>query len=336
MTTTDARKRNRDMRDAHETARERDARAKAGHPIEWFVFDETHTFTREHLTEWQQRLYDRAIAPTTQSRDAAWMPGALDGTGPRDRTHDDQETDTMTEPQTKTEWLADIAVESHRTNELLTEIRDRLPERVEAKVDRLDEPGPVPRPDPACVCGSVDDFHLPACCDPAVITEEPPVGSRLMDRQWSVWRRGERGWGIEGLIPPGSNFDNLWSTVQQYAPLTALDEPAPADVDPDEAWARERWAESANIASWSALHPETQRVLVDFARSAREHLRDEMTAEMWRGIGRVEDEAEEREARLKAKADRYDALREDVKRYRDGYFRSPGDILRLDEKRAES
>ena len=51
MTTTDSRKRDRDIRDAHETARARDAWAKAGHPIEWFFYDETQTFTREHLTE---------------------------------------------------------------------------------------------------------------------------------------------------------------------------------------------------------------------------------------------------------------------------------------------
>lgn len=58
-----------------------------------------------------------------------------------------------------------------------------------------------------------------------------------------------------------------------HALLTGTAKPAPdstgESVDPDEAWAREKWAESANIASWSALHPETQRVLVDFARSAR-------------------------------------------------------------------
>ena len=47
------------------------------------------------------------------------------------------------------------------------------------------------------------------------------------------------------------------------------------DEDPDEEWARERWAESANIASWSALHPETQRVLVDFARFARKRIEAE-------------------------------------------------------------
>lgn len=90
--------------------------------------------------------------------------------------------------------------------------------------------------------------------EPVDVTEEPPAGSRLVDCHGHVWRRGGRGWGIEGLIP-GSNFDNPWSTVQQYAPLrtttdadrervglptvntpegTAPGDTAP-DVDPDEA-----------------------------------------------------------------------------------------------------
>ena len=163
--------------------------------------------------------------------------------------------------------------------DLLKEVLDRLAPRP------TPEPASVPpHLDSTCVCGSVDDFHLPACY-----------------------------------------------------------EPAPADVDPDEAWARERWAESANIASWSALHPETQRVLVDFARAAREHIeaeaddadfsaaslhyaraeraeadlarvtdardRHSRAADKWCNL--YADKCEEIES-VQAKADRYDALREDV------------------------
>lgn len=74
MTTTDARKRNRDMADAHETARERGERAKAGHPIEWFVYDETQTFTREHLAEWQA---EPAPADVDPDEDRAARKSAL-------------------------------------------------------------------------------------------------------------------------------------------------------------------------------------------------------------------------------------------------------------------
>ena len=51
---------------------------------------------------------------------------------------------------------------------LLTEIRDRLPEWVNPTLDWLDEPAPVPRP------------------EPADITEEPPVGSQVTDKDGDV------------------------------------------------------------------------------------------------------------------------------------------------------
>lgn len=356
MTTTDARKRNRDMRDAHETARERDARAKA---------DARHARFMAAI--------DRILARDPQT--------AGDSTPPS------QETDTMTEPQTKTEWLADIAVESHRTNELLAEIRDRMPER-EARVAPFDpdviaanleaikheaetpmrghgeccEPAPVPRPEPACVCGSVDDFHLPACYEPAAITEEPPVGSQLTDREGDVWER-RTGWRLSWHV--WLKEMRTWDTepepweladyrcVTDYAPLRpTTDEdrvrvglpvdPAPADVDPDEALAKVLEAADQRTATWLGMAREVrkhidrnsppevtpllereceqQRVRVvkaeaDLARATKE--RDGMEAARNAALQNEANtydrmvEWQERALKAEAKADRYDALRVD-------------------------
>ena len=133
MTTSDARKRlhERDMADAHATARARDAlgkhpghsllakpRAKAGHPMTWFVFDEAQHFcTRTHaihpetgeftpLTQEPEMTVHRAMAERAldaidDSDDPRNLPAGLDGIG-----------------------RALLAI-----HDTLTEIRDRLPEQ---------------------------------------------------------------------------------------------------------------------------------------------------------------------------------------------------------------
>lgn len=371
-----------DMRDAHETARARDARAKAGHPIEWFVYDETQTFTREHLTE-ALHVYLAPANPrpgdvvqylghaTTQPRDAAWMLAALNGTGPRDRTHTDQETDMTDHIATANDYRlvahqelaiaedildrhdkprgsaarhrvaiahAALAVDSRlaATLELLTEIRDRLPEREvpecgdtyvplgesctlpsghggphdsgsgsrwwydaadapsdpldepAERTDWLDEPTPVPRPE-------AED-----------ITEEPPVGSQVTECECSHPTPAAR------CVCPTCDHDN--ST-----------DPAPADVDPDEALARALcdmgWTDVPTMTDW-----------IDVARAAREHIEaNQLYA--YRPVAAERDKAEADLARVtkerdkymadsahrldllnkaQVKADRYDALRADV------------------------
>lgn len=143
----------RDMADAHETARARDERAST-------VTYEVHMCT-EGDADFDHVINCPALH-TLRTRTHAINPD----TG--EFTRLDQESDTMTEPQTKTEWLADIAVESHRTNELLTEIRDRLPE--------VHELLPV---DDGEVCEHFTTRSLNAdgkcveCAEPADITEEP-------------------------------------------------------------------------------------------------------------------------------------------------------------------
>ena len=395
MTTTDARKRNRDMADAHETARARDERAKAGHPIEWFVYDETQTFTREHLTEWQHAY----LAPanprpgdvvqylghaTTQPRDAAWMLGALDGTsGPRDRTHTDQETDMdyrTPDQKRHDETLAALheirdtvlAVGGARTivipkpkltvtEHTTTTCRSCGASRPfnalcpsgcdEPTDDWLDEPIPVPRP------------------EPADITEEPPVGSQVTDGSGDIWERREVGWALWWPERSGWVHELLggdpspWPTVRSVAPLrptTDADrervglkvDPAPADVDPDEALAKvihetERAhmeAEmGAEVESWENASEFTRTVGLIAARAAREHIEAERIdaeakRDQWKAnvrdaaiaraektqadLARVTGERDGQTERLRlaydalkkaeAKAERYDALRADV------------------------
>lgn len=156
---------------------------------------------------------------------------------------------------------------------LLTEIRDRLPE--------------PPKADP----------------EPAEITEEPPVGFRLADCHGTVWRRGERGWGIEGLIP-GSNFDNPWSIVQQYAPLrpTTDDVPErPAGEHPDEALAQ-------TIAD--AFYEGDS---YDAARAAREHIEGEMHKCYAKEDATAHDRAEKAEADVERLTRERDEAREVAK-----------------------
>lgn len=241
MTTTDARKRNRDMRDAHETAR---------------------------------------------ARDAAWMLGALDGTGgPRTRTHHidtetgeftllDNQEDTMDAPN---EVKIHVTIDREQVREaarlaaelFITEYASRLVEAVDPnylddepvvdcgrpprvhvnpeRTDWLDEPIPVPRPEPACVCGSVETVH---CCP----------------------------------------------------------EPAPADVDPDEDDPDEVLADAIE---WACAHTSlSDGTWLHAARAAREHIEGE------RAYAALVDQVlpEKAEAERDALRERLDALRAGIAR----------------------
>lgn len=336
MTTTDSRKRDRDIRDAHETARARDAWAKAGHPIEWFFYDETQTFTREHLTE-ALHVYLAPANPkpgdvvqylghaTTQPRDAAWMLGALDGTGePRTRTHHidtetgeftllDNQEDTMDAPN---EVKIHVTIDREQVREaarlaaelFITEYASRLVEAVDPnylddepvedcgypprvhvnpeRTDWLDEPIPVPQP------------------EPADITKEPPVGSQVTDGSGEVWERHEVGWALWWPERSGWVYELLggdpspWPVVRNRTPLrptTDADrvrvglpvEPAPADVDPDEALAKVAFGEYMLSPSWDEAEPDMRKAWIDVARAAREHIEAEDAAAHPVGCGQM-------------------------------------------------
>lgn len=178
MTTTDARKRRheRDMADAHEAARERDA----GHATHfavgngWLANNLTGEFTR--LDQESDMTDHRAAAESLLNGDL----------------EDHADASTLTSAAAHAllaihDTLRDIAGNSAEQYAMLTEIRDRLPERVEAKVDWLDEPIPVPRPEPGGVDPDVIAADIEAlkheletpmrghgeCCDPAPADVDP-------------------------------------------------------------------------------------------------------------------------------------------------------------------
>ncbi|WP_346007442.1 hypothetical protein [Janibacter terrae] len=261
----------------------------------------------------------------------------------------DQE-DTMTEPQTKTEWLADIAVEAHRANELLTEIRDRLPER--------------------------PTLH-------ALVTEEPPVGSQVTNSKGRVAERRDSGWSI-WMSSRGYWTDLMftWESISESAPLhltTDADrervgiKPVPVPVPhPDEA--HEADEELANTLARVAREAGARWDYIpwaDVARDAREHIEAEMgrrertAVDEWddmltraekaeADLARVTKERDEWERlaheqddnakRHCARADRaeglHKALRADVEEFRSDHrdwtvMRGLADALARDDARAE-
>ena len=158
---------------------------------------------------------------------------------------------------------------------LLTEIRDRLP-------------------GPECVRD-----------EPVDVTEEPPVGSQVTDREGDVWKRREEGWALwwperSGWLADLDGWgDDPWPVVRKRAPLrpttdedrkrvglptmntpegTAPGDTAP-NVDPDEALARVLEAADERTATWLGM-----------AREVRKHIeveRDEsQQADAWLRIVR--------------------------------------------------
>ena len=144
MTTTDARKRNRDMADAHATARARDAYRTRTQAID----PETGTFTpltqEPDMTDHRAHA-ERALDAIDDSDDPRNLPAGLDGIG-----------------------RALLAI--HGT---LAEIRDRLPERTEVKVAPFD-------PDlvAANIAALKHELETPMrghgeCCEPAPTDDLP-------------------------------------------------------------------------------------------------------------------------------------------------------------------
>lgn len=316
MTTTEARKRRheRDMADAHATARARDARPLMTHftvtANGWVIDNQTGEFSR-----------------LNQESD---MPETTDVTSPAQLRHN-----------------GIVA--------LLTEIRDRLPEREGVK----DEPETCRTCGQALiVTGTIDCLTCflahqrdskaaPAPADDLPGEPVEPGDLRAGDRVAFTYG-GERltcnlvsspsGSSLRSDTPdsggytPGIVFRGRWDS--DISDVRLIERAPREGEDPDEEWARERWAESANIASWSALHPETQRVLVDFARSARKHIEAERAALVEEGI-RQKARAIKAEAERDALRERLDALRADVERFSAGDpLITPLDILARDDERA--
>ena len=145
------------------------------------------------------------------------------------------------------------------------------------------------------------------------ITEEPPVGSQVTDREGDVWERREGGWALwwpersEWLTDLyGSGLDP-WPVVRVQAPLRfTTDEDRRRVGLPVEAataiWEREckRLTDRANL--WRERCQEAE---ADLARVTEE--RDE-------AVKRAEGYDKDR----RAVADRYERLRKDVERYEGG------------------
>lgn len=146
---------------------------------------------------------------------------------------------------------------------LLAEIRDRLPEPEGVR----DEP--------------VD------------VTEEPPVGSQVTDREGDVWERREEGWTLWWAERIGWLADlygdlDPWPDVRDLAPLRPTTdedrkrvglpvEPDPADVDPDEALARVLYETECEVR-WEGAGAVARDTYRDLARAAREHIFEEQAA----------------------------------------------------------
>lgn len=195
------------------------------------------------------------------------------------------------------------------------------------------------------------------CCEPADITEEPPVGSQVTDREGDVWERRENGW-TWWARDRWLLIRRSWeSVVRDAAPLRfTTDEdrkrvglpvdPAPADVDPDEALARVIFGDAFGS------HEGLRLAQLDVALMAREHieaeqeevvatLREEVAiqtaraeqAEVW--MSKWQQSCNDARDERDALRERLDALREDVERFSAGDpLITPLDILARDDERA--
>lgn len=320
-----------DMRDAHETARARDERGGES----WNDFlARAYRWAPPSSASITYLTRTHAINPETGEFTPLdfhreWLH-VMDTQHP----HTPQENDMPNNQRRHREQMG-VLDQIHDT---LTEIRDRLPEREVACGDvrryeterpctrpsghdgnHVDKVGTIwanPEPAPADVDltePSVNVTETPdlstedagTSSEPADITEEPPVGSRFMDCHGHVWRRGERGWGIETI---GSNFDNPWSTVQQYTPLTALD-PAPADVDPDEDDEPDPLAEVIHLAvseelGWEYVADVAREQIEQEQAAARYQQRLDATKVAWHDYNQRAEKAEADLARVTKERDR--------------------------------
>ena len=175
MTTTDARKRNRDMADAHATARARDARVEESfeeraerYGLDWDVV--AHLMS-EQPTRRAYRTRTQAIDPETGTfTPLTQEPDMTDQPEPYD-FHDEAHRALLNDDLSKG-WQAGLhaLLAIHDT---LAEIRDRLPERTEVKVAPFD-------PDlvAANIAALKHELETPMrghgeCCEPAPTDDLP-------------------------------------------------------------------------------------------------------------------------------------------------------------------
>lgn len=319
-----------DMADAHETARERDARASTVtyevHMCTEGNADFDHVINCPALHTLSTRTH--AINPTTGEFTPLdfhreWLH-VMDTQHP----HTPQESDMPNNQRRHREQMGVL----DQINDTLTEIRDRLPEYVKPTLDWLDEPIPVPRPEPACICGSVDGFDC--CPDPAPADVDPDEA--LAKVLCSAF------WGGQ-VMPSADNAD--WTNVTRAARehIEAEDEG--------------RAAHKSALAAENLRRAE--KAEADLARVTEERDRHSRAADKWCNL--YADKCEEIES-VQAKAararvtkerdeqtrdaiewrNRYEALREDVERFwrihRRNWtvMRGLGDALARDNERAES
>ena len=215
---SDARKRRheRDMADAHATARARDARVEESfeeraerYGLDWDVV--AHLMS-EQPTRRAYRTRTQAIDPETG-----------------------EFTPLTQEPDmTKHDRYDELVALLRRIADTLDGFRGApdLPTVLAANLEAIEHEVETP------MRGHGE------CCEPADITEEPPVGSQVTDREGDVWERRENGW-TWWARDRWLLIRRSWeSVVRDAAPLRfTTDEdrkrvglpvnPAPADVDPD-------------------------------------------------------------------------------------------------------
>lgn len=136
--------------------------------------------------------------------------------------------------------LSKISEESVTTSNVLADLldllRERLPERTEVKVAPFD---------PDLAARNLDALKHAVSKPIEVVTEEPPVGTYLADRDGDVWERREDGWVDWAPEPRTWGYVFEFEEVRtRYAPLrfatpadlarVGIEEPAPADDLPGE------------------------------------------------------------------------------------------------------
>ncbi len=330
MTTTDARKRNRDMADAHETARARDERGGES----WNDFlARAYRWAPPSSASITYLTRTHSISPETGEFTPLdfhreWLH-VMDTQHP----HTPQETDMPNNQRRHREQMG-VLDQIHDT---LTEIRDRLPERVEVKVAPFDPDliaanleaikheveTPMrghgeccePLSEPSVNVTETPDLSTEdagTSSEPADITEEPPGEPvepgdlRAGDRVSFTWRSERTTCNlVDGPLAAVLYPDTPCSSG--YRPSVAyhgrewafgvtdvrLIEPAPADVDPDEAGGEEgpepkaeldevealakaiHWADDSDPYNWPYVKEARRGEYRSMARVAREFIEAE-------------------------------------------------------------
>lgn len=216
---------------------------------------------------------------------------ALTGAWPYPPTEPrDQEHDMMNDRdrRAEAEFYFDEAesVESHKESVALSSAGALS--ALLAIHDLLDER--LPRPGIDLTPQEFTDFLAAAKGEPVDVTEEPPCGSQVTDKDGDIWQRtnvGWRPWLEMGKWASGTRYQ--WFVIRKYAPLRLTTDAervgidtAP-DVDPDEALNR-AVAEAIDDVSppppapWDADW--LDRATAAAIRAAREHIEQEIPEEL--------------------------------------------------------